>query len=351
MPSATAAARSETPSLAYRLCRWVLTVAVLSGAGRRCRAPTRRWRAGSRISPSRVVSRPAGRARRCWSSAAMPAIASVDSTVRPWRDAADRVADLAAVGVLRDVAGRAEAQALVDVVALDVDGQDEHRARQPALPRAPSRTACGAQPRHPQVEHRDVRRVGPDPLQRLVRRCGRSRRARGRRCARSPPPARRGRPDGRRRRGPGSTARSSLRLLARLADRRQPGLCRRHAATTMPRRWPLCLQCPRSRVVAGSGSADSRSAGRAAIVCVVGAPRDVRAEDWQPRQPRASRSLRRLVVADAASVAARRHPDLRRPDGADDDHGAARARPGGRGRAVLHAHRGAHQPRVDAAGR
>src|SRR5215217_7659407 len=29
IPSATAAARSETPSLAYRLCRWVLTVAEL----------------------------------------------------------------------------------------------------------------------------------------------------------------------------------------------------------------------------------------------------------------------------------------------------------------------------------
>ena len=40
----------------------------------------------------------------------------------PARDAADRLADLRTVGVLGDVAGRAEAEALVDVLPADVNG-------------------------------------------------------------------------------------------------------------------------------------------------------------------------------------------------------------------------------------
>ena len=82
---------------------------------------------------------------------------------------ADRVTDLAAVGVLGDVARRAQAQALVDVVALRVDGQDEHRARQPALlPVELGQDRVRGQPRHPQVQHRDVRRDFTDALQRLL---------------------------------------------------------------------------------------------------------------------------------------------------------------------------------------
>ena len=85
------------------------------------------------------------------------------------RDRADRIADLAAVGVLRDVSGRTEAQAFVDVVALGVDGQDEHRARQPALLVGElGQDRVRGQPRHPQVEHRDVRLRVPDALQRLL---------------------------------------------------------------------------------------------------------------------------------------------------------------------------------------
>ena len=145
MPSATAAARSETPSFSYRLCRWVLTVAAL-----RCSWPAMSGAeapvaSSPRISPSRgrqqrVLDRRGGAvARRPCRLARRPR-----GTGPAGGDAADGVADLAAIGVLGDVAGRAEAEALVHLLPRDAHREDEHRAGEPRLPapQAPPGRPC-----------------------------------------------------------------------------------------------------------------------------------------------------------------------------------------------------------------
>jgi hypothetical protein len=78
------------------------------------------------------------------------------------RYAADRVDDLTAVGLLGDVAGGPEAEALVDLVAAEMHGEDEHRA----LARQLLEHRLGAHAGHSQVEHGDVGRLGTDQVER-----------------------------------------------------------------------------------------------------------------------------------------------------------------------------------------